>query len=98
MLPAYRNRRIARALLHHAEKTFRDAGYTVLTLRNDRSLTKFYGRLGYTSHSRLSMTLPTGELLSLRDRGWKHAFKILSPTATVITVQGMPTITSALSG
>ncbi|MFI6689503.1 GNAT family N-acetyltransferase [Streptomyces sp. NPDC050485] len=97
VVPAYRNRGIARALLHHAEETFRDAGYTALTLRHDRSLTKFYGRLGYTSHNRLSLTLPTGELLSLVDRGWKHAFKILSPTASITTVQGMPTITGALS-
>ncbi|KOT46687.1 hypothetical protein ADK41_00170 [Streptomyces caelestis] len=97
VVPAYRNQGIARTLLHHAEETFRDAGYTVLTLRHDRSLTRFYGRLGYTSHNRLSLTLPTGELLSLLDRGWKHAFKILSPTVAITTVQGMPTITGALS-
>ncbi|MGY4963543.1 GNAT family N-acetyltransferase [Streptomyces sp. 900105245] len=97
VVPAYRNQGIARALLHHAEETFRDAGYTVLTLRHDRSLTRFYQQLGYTSHNRLSLTLPTGELLSLLDRGWKHAFKVLSPTAVITTVQGMPTITGALS-
>jgi GNAT superfamily N-acetyltransferase len=97
VVPAYRNQGIARALLHHAEETFRDAGYTVLTLRHNRSLTRFYQQLGYTSHNRLSLTLPTGELLSLLDRGWKHAFKVLSPTAAITTVQGMPTITGALS-
>ncbi|MEU0665252.1 GNAT family N-acetyltransferase [Streptomyces lavendulocolor] len=97
VVPAYRNRGIARTLLQHAEETFRDAGYTVLTLRHDRSLTKFYGRLGYISHNRLSLKLPTGELLSIADRGWKHAFKVLSPTASITTVQGMPTITGALS-
>ncbi|MER5549911.1 GNAT family N-acetyltransferase [Streptomyces sp. NPDC002589] len=97
VVPAYRNRGIARTLLHQAEETFRDAGYTTLTLRHDRSLTTFYGQLGYTSHNRLSLTLPTGELLSLVDRGWKHAFKILSPAASIATVQGMPTITGALS-
>ncbi|MEU8545131.1 GNAT family N-acetyltransferase [Streptomyces sp. NPDC048717] len=98
VVPAYRNRGIARTLLHHAEETFRDAGYTVLTLRHDRNLTRFYRQLGYTSHNRLSMTLPTGELLSILDRGWKHAFKLLSPAADITTVQGMPTITGALSG
>ncbi|MFE9121329.1 GNAT family N-acetyltransferase [Streptomyces sp. NPDC007172] len=97
VLPALRHQGIARTLLHHAEETFRGAGFTVLTLRHHRDLTRFYGRLGYTSHNRLSLTLPSGELLSLLDRGWKHAFKILSPTATITTVQGMPTITGALS-
>ncbi|MFK0119230.1 GNAT family N-acetyltransferase [Streptomyces sp. NPDC090994] len=97
VVPAYRNQGIARALLQHAEQTFRDAEYTALTLRHDRSLTTFYGQLGYTSHNRLSLKLPTGELLSLVERGWKHAFKVLAPTASVTTVQGMPTITGALS-
>ncbi|WND40800.1 GNAT family N-acetyltransferase (plasmid) [Streptomyces sp. BB1-1-1] len=97
VVPTYRNQGIARALLQHAEQTFRDAGYTALTLRHERSLTKFYGRLGYTSHNRLSLKLPTGELLSLVDRGWKHAFKVLTPTTSITTVQGMPTITGALS-
>lgn len=97
VIPAYRHRGIARTLLQHAEETFRGAGYRALTLRHERSLTKFYSQLGYTSHNRLSLTLPTGELLSLVDRGWKHAFKVLSPTASIITVQGMPTITGALS-
>lgn len=97
VFPAYRNRGIARTLLHHTEQTFRDAGYTTLTLRHDRSLTKFYGGLGYTSHNRLSLTLPTGELLSLADRGWRHAFKVLSPAASITMIQGMPTISGALS-
>ncbi|MFD8727793.1 GNAT family N-acetyltransferase [Streptomyces sp. NPDC059611] len=97
VVPAHRHQGIARSLLQHAEQTFREAGYTALTLRHDRDLTKFYGRLGYTSHNRLSMKLPTGELLSLVERGWKHAFKVLTPTATITTIQGMPTITGALS-
>ncbi|MGW7197340.1 GNAT family N-acetyltransferase [Streptomyces chryseus] len=95
--PEYRRQGIARALLHQAEETFRAAGYTALTLRHERNLTSFYQRLGYTSCNRLSLTLPTGELLSLTDRGWKHAFKIVSPAASIITVQGLPTITGALT-
>lgn len=95
--PEYRSNGIARALLQQAEETFRSAEYAALTLRHERDLTSFYRRLGYTSSNRLSLTLPTGELLSLVDRGWKHAFKVLSPSATVATVQGLPTITGALS-
>ncbi|TGB03238.1 N-acetyltransferase [Streptomyces sp. MZ04] len=95
--PEHRRRGIARALLQQAEATFREAEYAALTLRHERELTGFYQRLGYTSSNRLSLALPTGELLTLVDRGWKHAFKVLSPSASISTVQGLPTITGALS-
>ncbi|XIG72672.1 N-acetyltransferase (plasmid) [Streptomyces sp. SGAir0957] len=95
--PDHRGRGIGRALLQQAEKTFHDAGYTALTLRHERELTRFYERLGYTSSSRLSLALPTGELLTLVDRGWKHAFKALSSSASTTTVQGLPTLTGVLS-
>ncbi|WP_231650463.1 GNAT family N-acetyltransferase, partial [Streptomyces clavuligerus] len=97
VIPSHRNQGIARALLHRAEEAFRNAGYAALTLRHDRHLTQFYGRLGYTSHNRLSLIGPTGDLFSITDRGWKNAFKLLSPAASVTTVQGMPTITGVLS-
>ncbi|MFD6967411.1 GNAT family N-acetyltransferase [Streptomyces sp. NPDC059949] len=96
--PEYRHQGIARVLLRQAEENFRTAGYAVLALRHARDLGGFYQGLGYTSSNRLSLTLPTGELLSLTDRGWKHAFKILSPSASLTTIQGLPTITDALSG
>lgn len=95
--PDRRGRGIGRALLQQAEATFQDAGYAALTLRHEHQLTRFYERLGYTSSSRLSLTLPTGELLTLVDRGWKHAFKMLSPSVSATTVQGLPTLTGVLS-
>ncbi|RLU82605.1 hypothetical protein CTZ27_30090 [Streptomyces griseocarneus] len=94
--PEDRGRGIAQQLLRQAEDTFRDAGYAVLTLRHQRDLTRFYQRLGYTSSNRLSMLLPSVGLLTLADRPWKHAFKLLSPAVSVTTVQGMPTITGVL--
>ncbi|MEU5417868.1 GNAT family N-acetyltransferase [Streptomyces sp. NPDC020667] len=94
--PEHRGRGIARDLLQQAEETFRSAGYAALTLRHERELTAFYQRLGYTSSNRLSLMLPSVGLLSLSDRPWKHAFKLLAPEVSVTTVQGLPTITGVL--
>ncbi|MEV4505456.1 GNAT family N-acetyltransferase [Streptomyces klenkii] len=94
--PDHRGRGIARELLQQAEETFRSEGYAALTLRHKRELTAFYQRLGYTSANRLSLMLPSLGLLSLTDRPWKHAFKVLAPDVCVTTVQGLPTITGVL--
>lgn len=94
--PEYRRTGIARALVQSAEEAFRNAGRAALTIRHDHDLTGFYEGLGYTSSHRLSMLMPTGELLTVVDRGWKHAFKILSPSVSTTLVQGLPTITGAL--
>jgi GNAT superfamily N-acetyltransferase len=94
--PEHRRHGVARDLLQQAEETFRGAGYAALTLRHDRELTAFYRHLGYTSVNRLSLMLPPQELFTLNDRPWKHAFKVLSADASVITVQGLPTITGVL--
>ncbi|WP_328373631.1 GNAT family N-acetyltransferase (plasmid) [Streptomyces sp. NBC_00445] len=94
--PEHRRRGVARDLLQQAEETFRDAGYAALTLRHDRELTAFYRQLGYTSANRLSLMLPPQELFTLNDRPWKHAFKVLSADASVISAQGLPTITGIL--
>jgi GNAT superfamily N-acetyltransferase len=94
--PEHRRRGIARALLQHAEQTFRQSGYAALTLRHDRDLTQFYQQLGFTSSNRLSLTLPPQGLRTVHERGWKHSFKVLSPDAAITTVQGMPTITGVV--
>ncbi|WP_079054308.1 GNAT family N-acetyltransferase [Streptomyces graminilatus] len=95
--PEYRRRGVARALLQHTEQTFRQAGYAALTLRHDRDLVRFYRQFGFTTSSRLSLTLPTQGLRTVRERGWKHSFKVLSPDAAITIVQGMPTITGVVS-
>ncbi|WP_030237774.1 GNAT family N-acetyltransferase [Streptomyces sp. NRRL S-350] len=90
--PDSRQQGIARALLQQTEQSFREAGYQALTLRHGRELTSFYQKVGYTSAARLSLLLPAETRLTLADRGWRQAFKILSPSVSTIERQGHPAI------
>jgi GNAT superfamily N-acetyltransferase len=88
---------VARALVKQVEDTHRDAGYSVLTLRHERNLSAFYAHLGFTSASRIALQLPLGDRFALADRGWKYGIKLLSPSASITSVHGVPTITGALA-
>ncbi|MER7671279.1 GNAT family N-acetyltransferase [Kitasatospora sp. NPDC096128] len=96
VMPAYRKRGIASALLLQAEDDYRASGYRALTLQHDRSLTSFYTKLGYASASRLTLELPALGRVPRINRGWRQAVKALVNEASVVIVYGDPVLTGLL--
>ncbi|MFD9067552.1 GNAT family N-acetyltransferase [Kitasatospora purpeofusca] len=98
VVPEYRGRGIARALLERVEEDHRRAGYDALVLRHHREQTSFYTHLGYTSGSRLVLELPDRlGRASVRGQGWRWAAKPLAPQVEVTDVHGSPVLTGLLA-
>ncbi|MFE1786250.1 GNAT family N-acetyltransferase [Streptomyces sp. NPDC059506] len=90
--PDHRGRGIARALLNHAERRARRAGFDLAVLEHGPEQTDFYTRLGYhAGQSQLIVVIPGRRLLGQKyPNTFMTAAKPLTGGVRVLDVPGAP--------